>query len=78
MNNLELVRDRLDELGVQYDEECDGMETTFFLDYNEQCDSYMNTISVVGECVTFSQHYLHPYVAVFLATFKGGCEHANA
>ena len=72
MNNLEIVKARLDELDAQYDVVERGGETTFLLDYNDRCGDYMHSISVIGECVTFSQHYLNPYIAVYLATFKGG------
>lgn len=66
----ESLRQLLDELGVRYDEQVYHNETMFLLDYNEHCGDYMNSISVIGECVTYSQHYLSPATAVFLAGYK--------
>lgn len=67
MNAEETVRYNLKERGIEYDERVSRGETVFLLNYNRYCGDYTDSISVIGECVTYSKHYMSPESAVFLA-----------
>ena len=67
----ELLRNLLDERGIEYAESQDRFRTRFRFNYCEACGDYLNEIEVMGACITASKSYLTPEQAIAAAVGSG-------
>ena len=69
-----LLRKLLDEYGVKYEESQDRFCTRFRFNYCEACGDYLNSIELMGACITASKHYLMPEQAIAATLGSETCE----
>ena len=73
-NATELLREMLDERGVEYEVDESDNTTYFCFDWCDECGSYLKHIFVTGSCIEASIGYLTPEQAVAATLGSGECD----
>ena len=68
MDDSERIRNRLDELGIEYDEIDEGHRTRWLLDFCERCGDHLGEIELFGACVSATRSYITPELALRIAS----------